>query len=43
MERESPIIMLTLRYNINNYRSNEQRRGGASGGGSGADFDGGEF
>ncbi|MBD3275830.1 MAG: TonB-dependent receptor [Candidatus Marinimicrobia bacterium] len=41
MERESPVIMLTLRYNINNYRSNEQRRGGTSGGGG--DFEGGEF
>ncbi|MBD3274444.1 MAG: TonB-dependent receptor [Candidatus Marinimicrobia bacterium] len=41
MERESPVIMLTLRYNINNYRSNEQRRGGASD--AGGDFEGGEF
>jgi hypothetical protein len=36
LERESPIIMLTLRLNINNFR--EQRNGGQGGGGS---FDGG--
>lgn len=38
LERESPIIMLTLRLNINNFR--EQRNGGQGGGGS---FDGGDF
>ncbi len=42
MERESPVVMLTLRFNINNYRDREQRRGQQpQNGGEMEGFDGG--
>jgi hypothetical protein len=41
MKREPRVLMLTLSYKINNFKSDE--RGGGSGGGGNVDMGGGEM